>query len=55
MQSSPADMTRVNQLLKKDACGDGKMPLNVGCQNIALLIQGDENVVAAAADQTFED
>jgi hypothetical protein len=38
-----------------NACGNGKMPLNVGCQNIALQIQGDENVVAAAADQTFED
>lgn len=42
-----------------NACGNGKingkMPLNVGCQNIASQIHGDENVVAAAADQTFED
>jgi hypothetical protein len=38
-----------------NACGNGKMPMNVGCQNIASQIQGDKNAVAAAADQTFED
>jgi uncharacterized membrane protein len=35
-------------------CGNGKLPLNVGCQNTASQIQGDENVVAQAADQVFE-
>ena len=34
-------------------CGNGKLPLNVGCQNTASQIQGDENVVAQAADQVF--
>ena len=24
-------------------CGNGKMPMNVGCQNIASQIQGDKN------------
>jgi hypothetical protein len=38
-----------------NACGNGKMPLNIGCQNVASQIQGDKNAVAAAADQTFED
>ena len=38
-----------------NACGNGKLPMNIGCQNVASQIQGDENAVAAAADQTFED
>lgn len=38
-----------------NACGNGKMPLNIGCQNVASQIQGDKNAVAAAADQPFED
>ena len=42
-------------LSQANACGNGKMPMNVGCQNIASQIQGDKNTVAAAADQTFED
>ena len=35
-------------------CGNGKLPLNVGCQNTASQIQGDENAVTQAADQVFE-
>jgi hypothetical protein len=43
-----------NQALSQaNACGNGKLPLNVGCQNIASQIQGDENGVALAADQFF--
>jgi hypothetical protein len=38
-----------------NACGNGELPLNVGCQNIASQIQGDENGVALAADQVFPD
>jgi hypothetical protein len=38
-----------------NACGNGKLPMYIGCQNVASQIQGDENAVAAAADQTFED
>ena len=36
-----------------NACGNGELPLNVGCQNTASQIQGDENGVALAADQFF--
>jgi hypothetical protein len=43
-----------NQAISQaNACGNGKLPLNVGCQNIASQIQGDENAVAQAADQFF--
>jgi hypothetical protein len=37
-----------------NACGNGKLPLNVGCQNVGSQIQGDENSVAQAADQWFQ-
>jgi hypothetical protein len=36
-----------------NACGNGKLPMNVGCQNVDSLIQGDENVVSQAANQAF--
>jgi hypothetical protein len=36
-----------------NACGNGELPLNVGCQNVGSQIQGDENAVALAADQSF--
>jgi hypothetical protein len=36
-----------------NACGNGELPLNIGCQNIGSQIQGDENAVALAADQVF--
>jgi hypothetical protein len=43
-----------NQALSQaNACGNGELPLNIGCQNIASQIQGDENSVSLAADQTF--
>ena len=43
-----------NQALSQaNACGNGELPLNIGCQNVASQIQGDENVVSLAADQTF--
>ena len=46
--------TEYNQALSQaNACGNGKLPLNVGCQNTASQIQGDENAVALAADQFF--
>jgi hypothetical protein len=40
-------------LSQANACGNGFMPTNVGCQNTASQIQGDENAVAQAAQQTF--
>jgi hypothetical protein len=36
-----------------NACGNGKLPINVGCQNTDSQIQGDENGVAQTAQQTF--
>ena len=36
-----------------NACGNGELPLNVGCQNAASQIQGDENAVAIDAAQVF--
>lgn len=43
-----------NQAISQaNACGNGELPLNVGCQNVGSQIQGDENGVALAADQTF--
>jgi len=38
-----------------NACGNGFLSTNVGCQNTASQIQGDENVVSQAAQQTFPD
>jgi len=36
-----------------NACGNGFLSTNVGCQNTDSQIQGDENVVTQAAQQTF--
>jgi hypothetical protein len=38
---------------QSNACGNGELALNVGCQNIDSQIQGDENAVSLAADQVF--
>lgn len=35
-----------------NACGNGKLPLNVFCQNIDSQIQGDENAVSAVGSQS---
>jgi hypothetical protein len=34
-----------------NACGNGKLPINVGCQNVDSQIQGDENAVTQTAQQ----
>jgi hypothetical protein len=34
-------------------CGNGELPLNVGCQNTDSQIQGDDNTAALASQQTF--
>ena len=34
-------------------CGNGELPLNVGCQNTASQIQGDENSAALSSEQDF--
>jgi hypothetical protein len=36
-------------------CGNGELPLNVGCQNAASQMQGDDNSVAGASTQVFDD
>jgi hypothetical protein len=36
-----------------NACGNGFMSTNVGCQNDASQIQGDENIVTSLPTQTF--
>jgi ABC-type Na+ efflux pump permease subunit len=38
-----------------NACGNGFMPINIGCQNTDSQIQGDENGVAQTAQQTFSE
>ena len=36
-----------NQAISQaNACGNGELPLNVGCQNIGSQVQGEENAVA---------
>jgi hypothetical protein len=38
-----------------NACGNGFVPINVGCQNIGSQVQGDENGVSLVGQQTFPD
>ena len=38
-----------------NACGNGDMSINIGCQNTASQIQGDDNRITAAAAQSFDD
>ena len=48
--------TEYNQALSQaNACGNGFMPYNVGCQNTASQIQGNENGVSSASAQEFDD
>lgn len=43
-----------NQALSQaNACGNGFLSTNVGCQNGASQIQGDENIVTLLPTQTF--
>jgi hypothetical protein len=34
-----------------NGCDNGFMPLNIGCQNTASQIQGDENTASLASEQ----
>ena len=45
--------TRNQATSSANACGNGEVPTNVGCQNTASQIQGDENSVALTSQQTF--
>jgi Mn2+/Fe2+ NRAMP family transporter len=41
-----------NQALSQaNACGNGKLPLNVFCSNSASQVQGDENAVSTSSYQ----
>ena len=45
-----------NQVLTQaNACGNGKLPLNVFCDNTASQVQGDENGVALTGTQQAQD
>jgi hypothetical protein len=45
--------TEYNQATSQaNACGNGKLPLNVFCQNIDSQVQGDENAVSASGSQS---
>jgi len=47
---------KYNQALSQaNACGNGKLPLNVFCQNIDSQVQGEENVVALDGTQQAQD
>jgi hypothetical protein len=45
-----------NQAISQaNACGNGKLPLNVFCQNIDSQVQGKENAVALDGTQQAQD
>ena len=45
---------RKNQATSQaNACGNDFLPTNVGCQNTDSQIQGDENTIALASQQTY--
>ena len=48
-----ATYSRNQAASQANACGNGEVPTNVGCQNIDCQIQGDENSCAQVAQQTF--
>jgi hypothetical protein len=50
-----ATKSKSQSAAQSNACGNGKLPENVGCQNTASQIQGDDNTAALASSQQFED
>ena len=56
MSSESAFATKYNKnqaISQANDCGNGKLPLNIGCQNVGSQVQGDENAVSQAAEQVF--
>lgn len=56
MSSDSAFATKYNKnqaISQANDCGNGKLPLNIGCQNVGSQVQGDENAVSQAAEQVF--
>lgn len=45
--------SRSQAMSQVNDCGNGELPLNVGCLNIASEIQGDKNTVSQTANQRF--
>ncbi|HZD36398.1 MAG TPA: hypothetical protein VE130_14440 [Nitrososphaeraceae archaeon] len=46
---------KYNQALSQaNACGNGKLPMNVFCSNSASQIQGDENAVGTTSTQSSD-
>ena len=50
-----ATKSKSQAVAQANACGNGFMSENVGCQNTASQIQGDDNRAALASSQQFED
>ena len=42
---------RIRQPVRLNACGNGKLPMDVYCQNINSQVQGEENGVALDGQQ----
>ena len=54
-ENALATKSKSQAAAQSNACGNGKLPENVGCQNTASQIQGDDNTAALASSQQFED
>ena len=50
-----ATKSKSQAVAQANDCGNGFMSENVGCQNTASQIQGDDNRAALASSQQFED
>jgi hypothetical protein len=50
-----ATKSKSQAVAQANDCGNGFMSENVGCQNTASQIQGDDNSAALASSQQFED
>jgi hypothetical protein len=53
--SASATKYQKNQATSQtNACGNGELALNVGCQNVNSQIQGDDNAASLAGVQDFQ-
>jgi hypothetical protein len=53
-QTKRRNMERIKQLLKRMSV-DGKLAMNIVCQNTASQIRGDGNGAAPSSAQEFDD
>jgi hypothetical protein len=49
--ATTADIAFAYETNQVNDCGDGELPLDIGCQNTASQIQGDENAVSITGQQ----